>query len=248
MKLLTSLVAVKKVKSVIPRSNFSANDIEQTAQSILDAEGIINPMVVKRTGVESYEVVSGHFEYYAAVRAREIDPRKGEMISAYIIEEDKELAITKQLKILRNDQRHNNSLEDASSEQPIEFTTQLNNFESYVNQKLQDFKELQAKNQQFIEKQLKELAQNIPQKIKPIDVFNESDITDLVQKLKLGFNPKQANFVAQEIIKERKKKEFSSLSDVIERVKLKQKTRTIRAITEKKMIELIHNWSTVLFI
>ncbi len=101
MRLSTSLIAVKRVTSPVPRSKFSDDDLEQSARLILEAEGVINPIVVRRTSLESYEVVDRHFEYYAAVRAREIEPRKGEMIGAFIVEDDKEEAITEQIKIFR---------------------------------------------------------------------------------------------------------------------------------------------------
>ncbi|MBW4665134.1 MAG: ParB N-terminal domain-containing protein [Chroococcus sp. CMT-3BRIN-NPC107] len=101
MKLSISLVAVKKVVSNNPRTDFSEEQLEEVAKLILEAEGIINPIILSRTSLESYEVVDGHFEYYAAVKARELDPRKGEMISAFILEEDKEKALREQIKTLR---------------------------------------------------------------------------------------------------------------------------------------------------
>lgn len=103
MKLSTSLVAVKKITDTSSRLDFENEGIEHLAEQILRAEGIISPLIVRRTSLQSYEVVSGHFEYHAAVRAREIDPRKGEMITVYIIEPDDERmseAITEQIKLL----------------------------------------------------------------------------------------------------------------------------------------------------
>lgn len=251
MKLLTSLITVKNTQSNLPRSSFPADDIEQAAQAILDAEGIINPIVVKRTGIESYEVIAGHFEYYAAVRAREINPRQGEMISAYIVGSDKEVAVKTQIELLRNTPKvsSTSTSESSSPAQTGDFKEQLHNFETYVNQRLQDFKEAQTQNQQFIKKELEQFEQNLPKVTKPIDIFNKDEIVDLVQKLRAGsFSEKQANDAAKAIITERKKKPFSSLGDVIERVKIKQKTRTVRAITEKKMVELISSWSNILFV
>lgn len=101
MKLSTSLVAVKKIISKVERAQFSDSDLNQAAKLILEAEGVINPIVLHRTSVESYEVVDGDFEYYAAVRAREIDPRKGEMIGAFIIEPQNEEVIKEQIRIIR---------------------------------------------------------------------------------------------------------------------------------------------------
>ncbi|MBD2742044.1 hypothetical protein [Coleofasciculus sp. FACHB-1120] len=121
MKLSTSLVGVKKINSNVPRSEFSEDELNQTAELILKAEGIINPPVIRRTSLESYEVVNGHFEYYAAVKAREIDPRKGEMIGAFIIESENEGVLMDQVKVLRN--------RDFNNESPIADTQPLNTVE-----------------------------------------------------------------------------------------------------------------------
>jgi ParB family chromosome partitioning protein len=101
MKLSTSLVAVKKINSTVDRSKFSDDELERTAKLILEAEGIINPLILRRTSLESYEVVDGDFEYYAAAKAREKDPRKGEMIGAFIIEPENEEVLKEQVEVLR---------------------------------------------------------------------------------------------------------------------------------------------------
>ncbi|MBD1905332.1 hypothetical protein NDI37_18540 [Funiculus sociatus GB2-A5] len=122
MKLSTSLVAVKKINSNVPRSEFLEDELNRTAELILKAEGIINPPVIRRTSGESYEVVNGHFEYYAAVKAREIDPRKGEMIGAFIIESENEEVLMDQVEVLRNREFNNES--------PVADTQPLNTVES----------------------------------------------------------------------------------------------------------------------
>lgn len=101
MKLPTSLVAVKKISSSVARSSFPAEEIEKAAHLIIDVEGTINPIILRRTSLESYEVVDGHFEYYAAVRAREISPLKGEMIQAIILESENEKVLLDQVDLLR---------------------------------------------------------------------------------------------------------------------------------------------------
>ena len=101
MKLSTSLVAVKKISSAVPREKFSEDELKRVAELILKAEGIINPPIIRRKSFELFEVVDGDFEYYAAAKAREIDPRKGEMIGAFIIESENEELLTEQVKFLR---------------------------------------------------------------------------------------------------------------------------------------------------
>lgn len=101
MKLPTSLVAVKKISSSVARSSFPVEEIEKAAHLIIGVEGTINPIILRRTSLESYKVVDGHFEYYAAVRAREISPLKGEMIQAIILEPENEKSLLDQVDLLR---------------------------------------------------------------------------------------------------------------------------------------------------
>jgi ParB family chromosome partitioning protein len=104
MRLSTSFVAVRKITSSTSSSDFDRDRIEGLAHQIVRSEGIIRPLVLNRTSLESYEVVDGHFEYHAAVRAREIDLRRAEMIAAYIIEAENNLvsdAIIEQINILK---------------------------------------------------------------------------------------------------------------------------------------------------
>jgi len=101
MRLQTRLIAVRKINSSHTRSSLSEERIEKLAKLIIDSEGIISPIIVKRTSLESYEVVDRHFEYYAAVRARELSPLKGEMIQAIILEPENEENLLEQISLLR---------------------------------------------------------------------------------------------------------------------------------------------------
>ncbi|MEP6517282.1 ParB N-terminal domain-containing protein [Microcoleus vaginatus] len=100
-KLFPSLVAVKRITSTVPRSNFAEPELEKLARLILDSGGLINPIIVRRNGMDAYEIVDGDFEYYAATRAKEIEPLKGETIGAFILEEENEELLLEQLEILR---------------------------------------------------------------------------------------------------------------------------------------------------
>ncbi|MBD1880199.1 MULTISPECIES: Rho termination factor N-terminal domain-containing protein [unclassified Coleofasciculus] len=165
MKLSTSLVGVKKINSNVPRSEFSEDELNLTAELILKAEGIINPLVIRRTSRESYEVVNGHFEYYAAVKAREIDPRKGEMIGAFIIESENEEVLMDQIKVLRNRDFNNESqVADTqplntveSSNKVIQFESLLPEIESLIDRKLQ-----------LISSRISEHIDEFVQKIEPL--------------------------------------------------------------------------------
>ena len=100
-KLSPSLVAVKKITSTVPRASFADRDLEKVAQLILDLGGLINPIILRRNGMDAYEIVDGDFEYYAAAKAREINPLKGETIGAFILEPENEELLLEQVQALR---------------------------------------------------------------------------------------------------------------------------------------------------
>ncbi len=94
-------VDVKSITSDFPDSNFVDDDLNTLANLIIESGGILKPLVLKTIGLETYKVVDGHFEYYAAVRAREKNPRQCEMVNAFIISADKENIALNQVELLK---------------------------------------------------------------------------------------------------------------------------------------------------
>lgn len=96
------MVDVESITSSIPRSNFLETDLDLIADMILESKGILKPLVLKKIGFEQYEVVDGHFEYYAAVRAREKNPSEGETVNSLIVSSVQEKAVLKQAAALKS--------------------------------------------------------------------------------------------------------------------------------------------------
>ena len=95
-------VDVSSIQSNVPRSNFSEDQIEQLADIILESEGVLNVILLTQTGINSYNVLAGDLEYYAAVRAKEKNPRQGEMINAVIVQPSNQDTLLKQADFLKN--------------------------------------------------------------------------------------------------------------------------------------------------
>ncbi len=85
-----------------PKEQFDPQIIEELATQILECQGLLKPIILKSNGPESYVVVDGHREYYAAVRAQEKNPRIGEMVNAFVISPKAERSILNQLAILNS--------------------------------------------------------------------------------------------------------------------------------------------------
>jgi vacuolar-type H+-ATPase subunit I/STV1 len=240
MKLSTSIVSVKKITSNVPRSNFNEDELERSANLILAAEGIINPIVLRRTSIDSYEVVDGDFEYYAAARAREIDPRKGEMVSAFILESENEEVIKEQVKLLRKPKPEivdkGNSVSNGKDTRLTNLESRQIKFESRVDDQINDLK-------QKLENELKELKSQIPKRIEALEAFNTLSEIELISKFRnVGITGKKATQIVEKIRIERKNKKFKSLRDVVERIKITSGKREEKGISSDKMVDIVDSW------
>ena len=99
-KLNLSLVAVKRINSDIPASNFDPFELEILGELSLSIGGFIIPPVLVRDS-SGYKVISGHFQYHAAVLARRLNPRAGETIPAIVLEPENQATALAQLKRLK---------------------------------------------------------------------------------------------------------------------------------------------------
>ena len=236
MRLLPSLVEVKTVTSIESRSNFEEQKIEQAAQSIVAAEGIINPIVVTRTGINSFQVVDGHFEYYAAARAKEIDLAKGETIAAYIIEGENEAILKEQVAIFREPQQQENTKviktgTNNSNASVSNLETRLNNFELRIENRLKELKNEYTQKNKKLEAEIEFLNNKLPEQVEPLTTFNEATLIELTSKLKpILRSDKRANDIAQKI---REARPFKSLTEVLEKVK---------GLGEKTMLRIVDSW------
>ena len=99
-KLMLSLVAVKRITSDIPASNFDQFELEVLGELSLSIGGFIIPPVLVRDS-HGYKIISGHFQYHAAVLARRLNPKAGETIPAIVLESENQTTGSAILKILK---------------------------------------------------------------------------------------------------------------------------------------------------
>lgn len=233
MPLSTKQIAVRKITSNKPRSEFDNNKIEQAARSIIAAEGVINPLVVRRTGMNSFELVDGDFEYHAAARAKEIDLAVGENIAAYIIEEEaeNEKLLKEQLEIFRKPSL--SAPEPSSIKHSSNLEIRLTNIESRTDRRFSDLEQQDKELAQKIADLEIALNERLPEKIPPLKIFNENQEAELAQKLSTSVGAKKASNFAQQIIEARITKPFKSLAEVVAK---------INGLGDKTMLKIIDRW------
>lgn len=244
-------VDVKSISSEVPVSNFGNDDLNKLADNIIASGGLIKPLILKMTGLEAYTVVEGHFEYYAAVKAREKNPRKCEMVNAFIISPDQQDNIFQQVAAFKESSsaspsettyiKEGNDLELESLKQ--EFTLLKKQIKDLILEQAQERPETQK-----LFELIKLLENKIHKQITPLEAFNNLDLLELTFRLRTaGFTDKKVVQVVESIDKERKKKKFDSLKDVVERVSIANGKKRVKGISSDKMVDIIDTWSRVLF-
>jgi ParB-like nuclease domain len=93
-------VDVKSIKSDLPKSNFVESELEQLSDLILEADGLLRPLILQEITAGKYQVIEGHREYYAAVRAKEKNIAKAEMVNAFVIDASSQKSAIAQLVLL----------------------------------------------------------------------------------------------------------------------------------------------------
>jgi hypothetical protein len=230
------MVDVQSVASSVPRSNFLEADLDFLADKLLESGGILKPLVLKKTGFEKYEVVDGHFEYYAAVRAREKNPDAGEMVNALIIPLESEDVVVKQVEALRAVYSLDKQPKIPSNTSSSNLESRITNIELRLEKQINQWREEQAEEKQKLDKRLKEIETHVTQRIKPLDAFNTLSKEELAIKLQRS-KITRAEKIAKAIVDaRRKKKKFEDYRDVLQSIKG-------CGLGEKRMLTIIDEWS-----
>lgn len=244
------MVDVASVISSVPRSNFQEADLDNLADMILESKGILKPLILKEIGFEKYEVIDGHFEYYASVRAREKNPNEGEMVNALIISPNKEEVVLQQANFLKGIE-YSNLSNTVDKQKKIDLNTSSSHELHLLEKQVKDLRNEIAQERQERQKLyeiIKSIETQIPKQITPLEAFNSLTLVELTFRLRTsGFTDKKAVQVAESVEKARKKKQFESLKDVIERITIASGKKQVKGISGDKMVDIVDSWSRILF-
>ena len=235
MSFKTSLVDIDKIRSQVKRSTFSEEDLEKLAQLILQLNGLVTPLVVQEISLEKYEVIEGDFLFYGALKAWEIDDNF-EMIRAFIVNEEEKKLVFEQLQLLED------------SFQKDQQSNRIDNLEQKIHQLIKDSENNLSNQVEKISSQIITIEENLPARLDVLKAFNELAAIKLICPLEIAeFSPPEIDKLIRLIQKERKKRPFQSLSELVERSKINQGKTTVRLITEVKLIKIIDRWSKISF-
>ena len=155
MSLLTSSIDLDMIVSPSQKTfPFHPSQVERLANLFLQAGGTVKPILLRRVSPISFELLEGYFEYFAALKAQEID-EQFTAIRAYVVPPELESTILAQYQFLRS----------LSSPIPIEESTQtdLDQLETAIANRLEQ--KLAATLEQIVEKRINSSLQSFANQI-----------------------------------------------------------------------------------
>lgn len=227
-----ALVDVKSVKSDVSRSSFSESQLEAMSETILNCDGLIKPLILQIDGIDSYSVIEGHFEYYAAVRAQEKNPRQAEMVNAFIVPKKNVELVKQQTQILQG-------IASPEESHPVTSTSvgtdQLQNIELRFERLVNDLRSEQTQTSKEINQRLTALEkqQATPQNL--LEELNTKNQDELAIKFK-RYRIAKADAIAKALVTARKKKTNQQFEDYLDIVS------SVKGLGEKTMLTLINDW------
>lgn len=211
-------VDVKEIKSDIQRSTFSEAEIEQLADLISESGGILRPLILKQTDIDSYIVIDGHLEYYASVRVREKNPQEGEMVNAFLISPKNEAVIRKQVQALGgldklNDVVNKQYLKASDSKAHERNSDWIASFET----RLSEIREELFQTKRAHEYRFTQLEKNFQeqQQVELLDLLNTLEKETLIEQLSRYGVAKAKGEAIYNARNQKKHKKFDGYQDVV---------------------------------
>jgi hypothetical protein len=248
MKILTSIVDLEsiQVKSSQFNSENNTEKIEALANTIIDLGGLVNVPIVQKKGIDEYELISGYMEYYAYLKACEINPRLPDRMTVFVADKKNQVAIRQQLEILQFIENTSQFSSQSTTQNPSEVNLQIKNLESSIknsnhlfSRALEDLKS----------ELLAAIDEKLPKPIPIMDAFNrisEPEISVMVhRKLEFMGTTKAQKIVVklQEMSKQKNHQPFQSFAEILDLLKVKHGNRMIRLVSEEKMLAIIDRWN-----
>lgn len=228
---------VTSIQSNIPRSSFPESQLEEMAETILKCDGLLKPLVLQIEGINSYSVIEGHFEYHASVRAQEKNPRKAEMVNAFIVAEENIEVVKQQTQILQATTAPTVSADSSNISIPSTAISadRLQNIELRFEKLINDFRNEQSQTNRSIENRLfaLEKQQENPQNL--LEELNTKSQDELAIKFK-RYRISKADTIAKALVIARNKKTNQKFEDYLDIV------LSVKGLGEKTMLTLINDW------
>jgi hypothetical protein len=236
LNIKTSIIDLESIQvPQVPTED--ANLIEALANSIVELGGLLRPPVLRILGIDEYEVISGHMEFYAYLQARQFDHTLPDRLTALIVDKKHEAAVQKQLLTTTSTVPVQPTVTDGSALVAI----------SNIDAKLE---RLFANQYQSInalqDTLLTKLEQSLPQPLPILIAFDR--VTEPAIALQIS---KHLAFLGDAKVKKilnllqaakKSGKDLSSIANVQAALTENRNGKQTKVIGDKKMLEILDRW------
>ena len=139
-------IPVKYIHSSVPESEFPPNEINDLALAIINAGCLLEPLIVRQINFQSYELISDHRNYYAALKAKELNIHVAEMVSVFVIPDENYEGVLKQIELLSEA----NELLPTDSQQSLQILNAIHKLQSQTNEVLKRIEQVESNVQSTI--------------------------------------------------------------------------------------------------
>jgi ParB family chromosome partitioning protein len=184
MILTTSSVDLEGITSSVSRSLFDESELEYLANLFLKSGDTVSPILLREKSPIAFEVLEGHREYYAALKAQELDSRF-ESIRAYIVPSDREESIVEQYEYFHSPDRGQDGGKDSGIDQKLLVSTIDQLMAKQINPLKSGLQDVNAKlDQKVVSPQVSTAQQSIAPPEIGISNSIEQQLAELTQTIK----------------------------------------------------------------
>jgi ParB family chromosome partitioning protein len=184
MILTTSSVDLEGITSSVSRSLFDESELEYLANLFLKSGDTVSPILVREKSPIAFEVLEGHREYYAALKAQELDSRF-ESIRAYIVPSDREESILEQYEYFHSSDATDDGRQNGGIDQKLLVSAIEQSIAKQINPLKSGLHDVNTKlDQKVVSPQVSPAQQSIAPPEIPISNSVEQQLAELTQSIK----------------------------------------------------------------
>jgi hypothetical protein len=216
----------------------SESSIETLANTIVNLRGLLHLPVLYSLGIEEYELISGHTEFYAYLKAREFDDSLPDRLTVLVADKKNEVDIQKQLQTVAPVSKSVKSVANGTNE-TIDFSNLEAKLERLFGSQQKSIDSLQTN-------LLTKLEQALPQPLPILVAFDR--VTEPLIALQISKNlaflgdAKVKKILALLQAAKKSGKSLTSIANVQTALTETRGGKQTKVIGDKKMLEILDRW------
>ncbi len=211
--------------------------VETLANTIVNLRGLLHLPVLYSLGIEEYELISGHTEFYAYLKAREFDDSLPDRLTVLVADKKNEADIQKQLQTVAPESK--SAVKPTTTNEPVDFGNLEAKLERLFGSQQKSIDSLQTT-------LLTKLEQALPQPLPILVAFDRVTEPAIALQIsnKLAFlgDAKVKKILALLQAAKKNGQDLTSIANVQIALTATRGGKQTKVIGDKKMLEILDRW------